>query len=449
MRKSISFLLLFCLLFIFSLHASPAAKTVVTYMDPDNPHQMVLYNNSNGKTILVVDCVEYPDESGSYTDTLLLDDESRIIRIASLGINNGHKVQSDPTVIEHPTTYWNLDDIVTMPFFQWTDYETIDSDEQSLVSHYEKLRYEILLSDSEKAIFDLKNSSWLTWIGLGLMLLGLLAGIATLTMKLSSKNIRVIGGYVAALSLWCGLYPVWSFMNKCFEPQYTVPFVILFTAIIAVYCHAVMNRVEADHTLTNKQVKSSFIPAFFVSIVVCIIIGYQYAWWGAFLGYMLAMLCNIPMINRPNRCEECRRKHTLKDYDEHSLGTKVYETSEIEGSPEVYRVYREVTHEVYVKRFRCSACGHIQENSMKNERPINSKVIRREYLYTKKQKPSHRAAPRASASSSGDFPKVYEIWVNGQRLTLTQDSKYSAVDYNDQYGRRWEKGPVGFELKEP
>lgn len=444
MRKSVSFLLLFVCFPYLSLHASAPAKTIVTYMDQDSPHQIVLYNNSKGKTILVVDCVEYPDESGLYTDTLLLDDESRIIRIASLRIINDHKVLSEPIVVKHPTTDWNLDDIVTMPFFQWTDYETIESDEQSLVSHYEKLRYQMLLSDSEKAIFDLKSASWLTWIGLVLMLLGLLAGIATLTMKLSPKSIRIIGGYVVALSLWGGLYPVWSFLNKFFEPQYTVTFVILFTSIIAVYCHAVMNRVESDHTLTNKQVKSSFIPAFFVSLVVCTIIGYQYAWWGALGGYMLALFFNNPMINRPNRCEECRRKQTLKDYDEHSLGTKVYETSKVEGSPEVYRVYREVTYEVYVKRFRCSACGHIQEDSMKKERLINSKAIRREYLFTKKQRPAFRA----SVSSSDAFPKVYEIIVNGHSYTLTQRSKYSEIDYDDQYGGWWEKWSNGFKLRE-
>lgn len=444
MKKSVPFLLLFCLLPVFPLCASAPAKTVVTYMDPDNPHQVVLYNNSEGKTILVVDRLEYPDGAGSYTDTLLLDDESRIIRIASLGIYNGKKVYSDPTIIEQPTIYWSLDDVVNMPSFKWTDYETIDPDEQGLFGDYEKLRNRMLLSGSEKALLDVKGGSWFTWIGFGLMLLGILAAIATLTLKLSSKSIRFIGGYVAALSMWCGMYPVWSFLNEHFEMHYGITFVVLSTILIAVYSNVIMNRVEADRSLTNKQVKSSFVPAFFVSIAVCIVIGYQYVWWGAFFGYLLAMLSNLLTISRPNRCEKCRRKQTLKEYDELIIGKRVYETSDVKGSPDVYRIYRKETCEVYVKRFRCSACGHIQEDSQEQERTIESKVVRREYLYTKKQRPT----PRASVSTSNAFPKVYEVMVGGHQYTLTQQSKYSDTDYSDQYGGCWYKGANGFEMRE-
>lgn len=412
-------------------------------MDPDNKHYMDVYNDSNGKAMLVIDQTIYPDESGSYTDTLLLDNESRILRTASLGILNGNESVGYPYVHEPPTIEWNLDEIVTMPFFHVEDSETLSPDEKALVSHYVGIRESLLSSNVSKAVTGFKYASIITWLGFGLMFLGLLAGIIVLITDITPKGAREIGGYVAATAWWCGLYPVWSYLHHWFDAIYGIGFVVASAIASTLFAHTVMNRIESDQELTNNQVKTPFIPAFVISLVVCIIIGFQYAWWASFFGFCLSMYSFIMIIHRPLRCEECHKKGTFEPNGEKVLDTIPYEESEVKGDPVVYRVYYRRTHQKYAVLYRCSVCGHIQCDSHVQDRVIDSEFIRKEYLFTKKQ-PKPKAQP--VKASSDTFPKVYLVSAAIHDYTLTQSSKYSDIDYIDQWGGEWEHVGGNFRL---
>lgn len=49
-----------------------------------------------------------------------------------------------------------------------------------------------------------------------------------------------------------------------------------------------------------------------------------------------------------------------------------------------------------------------------------------------------------SSSDGGDGLKCYEIKIDGQTYTLTQDSKYSECGYTDQNGKPWSRDSSGF-----
>lgn len=102
------------------------------------------------------------------------------------------------------------------------------------------------------------------------------------------------------------------------------------------------------------------------------------------------------------------------------------ESSKLEGGIVDRKVSGDtISGTIYCK---CHACGYFDSRSFSSTQ--------------------HYKAPRPVPStpiSSGPWkPKVYRVSQGGKYYTLTQNSKYSEIDYDDEYGKRWERWSNGW-----